>query len=242
MRLKSLVRPSFPVTTFTGALVLACLGTYPAQAATAPRETSEMSVVQDLASRLAGGDEEAHRDLERLNAMTDAERKRLGLFLTGENATDYARPDGVTTLSRDGRSIRKLGDAEWVTETSETTTRTADSTRVAKYNVHSSADETFKFAGISLTKTRVWGDYVTGSGKVLKTTGKGSQVLHNYQPLTEISTFDYAPLLSGGKALFRAKISVRRGPAPWLGGSWSTKEGIQYFRANGPGVYAHGWM
>ncbi|MFC6356177.1 hypothetical protein [Luethyella okanaganae] len=67
-------------------------------------------------------------------------------------------------------------------------------------------------------------------------------MLYNYQPLTDISTSDYAPQLSGGKALFRAKVTVKRGPAPGLGGNWSTKEAIAYFRANGAGVYASGWM
>ena len=49
-------------------------------------------------------------------------------------------------------------------------------------------------------------------------------------------------MISGGTATFKAKVTVNRGPAPGLGGSWSTKQAYHTVKANYIGtVLSNAW-
>lgn len=206
-----------------------------------------------LTDGVAAGADGAADNLDAFNSMTADESLGLAQYLTGETELSPVTPSDDATVSEAGTvTVATDGDAQWVTEAESTRsvagqaklgqTRAA-AAAAATYNVHSHADESFVFAGITVSKTRVWADYVTGSGVVKSIRDYGCQLVQNYEPTAEISTVEQSKSLSGGKATFKCKVTVKRGaPTPWGQITWSTRQAYQYMSVNGPGVYAHGWQ
>lgn len=105
------------------------------------------------------------------------------------------------------------------------------------------ATSAFLFAGIKISETKVAGTYTASGGTARSILSYSCTVTRNYDPLAEVSTDKSGSYIASGQATMECRVRVRRGvPTPWGQVSWSTKEAIQYLRANGyGGVVAHGW-
>lgn len=230
------------------AIALSALTASPAMAS-GGQGTSESSldqrqqVLDDFRASLAleaEADEVASRNLTLYDALEQAQRDELARYFLGE-ITPVLRQEATEILS-DATSVISDGDFSIESTASDSSQATRAVARATTYNVHSTADEEFRFAGILISKTRVWADYVTGSGRVLSTTNYGCQVLNNYDVFSEITVSQAGSSLSGGEATFLCNVVVRRGaPTPWGQINWSTASGIQFMTVNGPGVKARGW-
>lgn len=205
-----------------------------------------------LVSAAASGQPDAAQSLTSFDRLTTTQRAELARYLLGERPMPTIPPARATVV-RTGTSTTTAaeGDLSWTVTTGTTVmpvralgvSTSAVTPMATTHNVHSYYDSSFTFAGVTIIKTRVWGDYKTGSGRVLSITDYGCQVVANYEPTAQVSTSKQSSVLSGGKATFKCYVVVSRGaPTPWGQIAWSTKSSYQYMQVNGPGVEARGWM
>ena len=168
-------------------------------------------------------------DLKRFDALTAEQRDELAGYFLGD-ASRYNAADFKWSTTRS--SLAAPAGAAIAQPMAATTT----------YSVW--ATSAFLFAGVTITKTKVAGTYTASAGSATKVNAYACTVVTNYDPLASVSTAKNAGYISGGKAYLQCKVTVKRGlPTPWGTVSWSTREAIQYLRANGSGaVEASGWQ
>jgi hypothetical protein len=189
----------------------------------------------------APSDNVAAQSVARFDALTPAKRKTLALYLLGQFTPNVMKS---TIPAGGGQQSTVDGDFQQVAQASDPVGPASGKlfASAATYSVHSTADESFYFAGILISRTRVWADYTTGSGVVKSVQNYGCQVLNNYDIFSTISTSKAGQSLSGGSATFLCNVVVKRGvPTPWGTISWSTRTALQYLSVNGSRVTGHGW-
>lgn len=221
--------------------------------------SSEQSALSSLRAALAeagaAGSKVAATNLIAFDSLTSAQSLGLARYLTGKSGITAAGPSpAATTRVVGGITVSTDGDARWVSESRVAVPKDLHRAEAAKaratfapaavtYGVHSYTNESFAIAGITLSTTRVWADYVTGSGVVQRIRDYGCQLIFNFEPSAEITTTKQSQSLSGGKATFKCLVTVKRGiPTPWGQITTSTRQGYQYMSVNGRGVYSHGWQ
>lgn len=223
----------------TGGLTLA---SSPASALTATdaRTAALNSFRAELASQKDAGESTS---LASFDALGESERTELARYLTGETSLSATAPPADAAREQSGSSVvATAGNARWVSTVGEETEPDDATGRATTYKVHSYADETFTLVGITISKTRVWADYTTGSGIVKSLTDYGCQLVSNYDPFSSISVSKQSAILSGGKATYKCYVTVKRGvPSPWGQISTTTRSAYQYMQVSGPGVGGHGW-
>lgn len=219
------------LSTAIGVCMVAAGGT--AVAATAEEN---VSVLEEFASNLRmaaeDGDRQAMSDLSKFEQLSSDKRSELEAFLEGERVPSLSYGEGET-VALDGDFSRELKTSPSVTFYAAGGEKYIEST-----------DE-FKFAGISITKTKVSGSYETQPGVgATRVFGPYCDVVHDYQPLTEVKTNESNAYVSDGNATFLCAVEVKRGvPSPWGRISWSTKNATQGVVGDGNGnVINQGWM
>ena len=187
---------------------------------------------------------DAANNLARFDALSPEQRDELAHFLLGESTPHLTETDmtlgALQTTATDGdfQVMTTDGDFQW----NSTLSAPPATSTTTTYSVHATGDETFSFAGIVITRTRVWADYVTGSGVVKRIANYGCQAITNYDAFAEVKVSNAGSSLSGGRATFLCDVVVKRGvPTAWGHVSWSTRSGIQYLSVNGRGVTGHEW-
>ncbi|MDK8532199.1 hypothetical protein QP900_08820 [Corynebacterium marquesiae] len=204
--------------------------------AVAAAAEENVSVLGEFASNLRmsaeDGDRQAMSDLSKFEQLSSDQRSELEAFLEGKRVPNLNYGEGET-VATDGDFSREL-------KTSPSVTFYA-----AGGSKHIESWDEFKFAGISVTKTKVSGSYETKPGVgATRILGHQCTVVHNYQPLTQVKTDKSNAYTSGGNATFLCAVEVKRGwPSPWGRISWSTKNATQGVVGNGNGkVINQGWM
>lgn len=197
-----------------------------ASEATAPATVKNDALTQfenNLKKAAQAGDSTAKESLTAFGKMTQAQKDQLGSIMVDE---------GVVAAAQ------RAGSGVTMSETKDCQQPMA-AARSATYNVTSRCDKEFKFAGISVTKVRLTGTYVTGQGKVLRTTGVAPTVLHNYEPGSSIAFSNNSHWVSGGKGYFRTNVAVTRSLFGW---NHSTRSANLQLVTNGPGVVSCSWI
>ncbi len=220
----------------------------PAQGAPAAASSSpaggEEQALDDFRNQLAAASSvEARDDLARFDSLSATDRQTLERYLTGETSPWAITPSPRATTRVNGTTrVVTDGAARWISTVSDGHPETPPA-RGATYSVHSSADETFTLVGITISKTRVWADYRTGSGIVTNLVDYGCQLVSNYDPFSKIKVSRQSGILSGGQATYKCSVLVERGvPTPWGQVNTTTRSAYQFMRVAGRGISAHGWM
>lgn len=222
----------------SGLLTAAVLGTSilfasPATAATTTTPLEELRA--SLVAASASGDPVAAANVVAFDALTAAQRTELTAVLTGNSDATPEGPTADATVNNTATgTVAVDGDAQWVTTDSATPPppdRKDLSHTNAVYTRSIWGTQWFKFAGITMTETKVWGKYKTNGTRVTSVVDYGSNLVRNYQPLTSVQVNNQSAVISGGSVTFKAKVRVDRGPAPWIGFNWSSKE--QYHSVTG---------
>lgn len=169
------------------------------------------------------GESTARESLAAFNRMTQAQKDKLSNIMVTE---------GVIAAGA------RAGSGVTVSETKDCQQPMA-AARAATYNVTARCDKEFKFAGVSITKVRITGSYVTGQGRVLRTTGIAPYVLHNYEPGASISFSNNSHWASGGRGYFQSTVTVTRNIFGW---NHSTRSANLRLVTNGPGVVSCSWV
>ena len=168
----------------------------------------------------------------KLENLSFSQREELERYFNGERKVDLETVKGGK-LSVDGDFSREV-------KTGASLTNYA----VGGQKFIQSSSE-FKFAGISITKTKVSGSYNTEPGVgATQILSHQCTVEHNYQPLTKVNTQKGDAYANGGEATFLCSVEVTRGvPTPWGDVNWSTRNATQGVVGNGDGVVVkEGWM
>jgi hypothetical protein len=198
----------------------------------------------------AANDPSAAADLANFDALTAAQRSELAGYLLGD-ASLVTPPATASRSAVAGTNVAIKGDARWISSTGTSKAITPrlgqrsamTAMSAATYSVHSYADEVFNFAGITISKTRVWADCTTGSDVVLGISDYGCQMVQNYDLFSSITTSKQSGILSGGKATFKCYVVIERGaPTPLGQITWRTASAYQYMTVTGTGISAHGFM
>lgn len=227
----------------------------------APNALSEFE--RSLEVRSENGEVEAQLDQTRLQGLDEAELTELGEILAGESDISPFEPsEDALELTTDESIILKEGEAEWGIESFESSEydvtgstsgggvkataasfvspRAPEFTRVATVGKSVWGTQWFKFAGIKLTETKVWGNYSVKNGKITKITDYGCQVVKNIVPGKHVTTSKQSKSLTSSTATFKCKVRVERGAIKGM--NWSTREGYQTLKANAKGkVTSNGW-
>ena len=133
------------------------------------------------------------------------------------------------------------GDSVWTYSESETkTTIVASSATAAPLAAAFSTvtrnvwgTQSFAFAGITLTQTKVWGKYTTNGTTVTSIVDYGIQLVVNYQPFTYVTVTPQSATTNGVSVTFKGKVRVDRGPI--YGWYWSSAEAYHTVKANTSG-------
>jgi len=172
----------------------------------------------------AAGDSTAEDNLEKLHKLTDAEKIELDELMGGQ------REESPRLSWDEAQQTRQVSEPQ-----SKSSTQASK-----KHNIWGT--QAMTFAGIKLTETKVSATITTNGTKVTKVNSSSSKLVKNYQPLTNVTVADPSSKISGGKATVKAKVRVERGPAPGLGGNWSTKESYHTIVGSGKGkVVSNTW-
>lgn len=169
------------------------------------------------------GDSTAQQSLAAFSKMTQAQKDELSSVMVNEGVVSAAQ---------------RAGSGVTMSETKDCQQPMA-AAKSATYNVTSRCDKEFKFAGISITKVRLTGTYVTGQGRVLRTTGVAPSVIHNYEPGASIAFSNNSHRVSGGQGYFQTTVTVTRNIFGW---NHSTRSANQQLVTNGPGVVSCKWV
>ncbi|QAY64996.1 hypothetical protein ET495_17395 (plasmid) [Xylanimonas allomyrinae] len=202
---------------------------------------------ETLAKRAATTGDEGVAELARFDALDDSQRAELADFFLGINE-DTVKP-GATASATIGGDTSRVSEGNFTWESTEgssdgagsaltaRTARTARSAPTARATTKSVwVSHWFKFAGIKITEVKVAGTYTVSGGKATKINSYACTVVKNIDPMAEVTSSKNGSYIANGKANLECKITVKRGaPTPWGPIAWSTKEGIQFLRANGAG-------
>lgn len=203
-------------------------------ASAAPEEN--ISLLEAFASNLRvaaeQGDRQAISDLSKFEQLPSDKLSELEAFFEGKRFPNLNYGEGET-VATDGDFSRELKISPSMTYYA------GDGEKYIE-----SSDE-FKFSGISVTKTKVGGSYETKPGTgATRILGHQCNVVHNYQPFSEVKTDKSDAYVSSGNATFLCSVEVKHGvPSPWGRISWSMKNATQGVIGNGNGdVINQGWM
>lgn len=183
---------------------------------------------QKLATAAEGGDQSAIGSLKALDGLGNDKRAQLAGIILNEGVIQASqRPDS-------GVEVIRSGDC----------TNPAPSTRamaatLASYNVTANCDAEFTFAGVSVTKVRLTGSYVTGNGVVLSTSNATAYIMHSYEPGSAVSFSNFSHNVSGGRGNFQVTVTVTRSIFGW---NHSTRSANLRLVTSGPGVVSCGWV
>ena len=222
---------------------------------------------QELGVKANEGDEEAKLDLELLEDLDPSLRVELGEVLTGESEVSPFDPSEESVEeSTEDATVLTDGDAQWGFEYHETdeygqgyeaedeaveeaaTVVNAAFVSLNEPQIYTAAavgrsvwgTQWFKFAGIKLTETKVWGKYSSNKGKITKITDYGCQVVKNIVPGKNVTVSKQSKAFTSSTATFKCKVRVERGVIKGM--NWSTREGYQTLKANAGGkVTFNGW-
>ena len=194
--------------------------------AAAPATVKNKTLAQfesNLKQAARGGDSTAKESLAAFSKMTQAQKNELSDIMVNDGVVAAAQREGS------GVVMSEIKDCQ----------QPMAAAKSATYNVTSRCDKEFKFAGISITKVRLTGTYVTGQGRVLRTTGVAPAVIHNYEPGASISFSNNSHRVAGGKGYFQSTVTVTRNI---FGLNHSTRSANQQLVTNGPGVVSCKWV
>lgn len=180
-------------------------------------------------------------ELEQFDSLDGTQRNELANYFLGVDGS-VAPGDAAALTVEGGTTVLTDGDFTW--ESVEAPNAASGIVARAATSTKSTwATQWFKFAGITISETKVSGTYTVSGGKATKVNSYACTVVQNIDPLASVTSSKNAAYVSGGKATMECKVKVKRGvPTPWGHVSWSTKEAVQYLRATGAGrVEAHGW-
>jgi len=208
----------------------------------------------NLDQKVREGAPDASTERWRFDALSPSQLTQFSLYLTGD--IDPFASIGQTSAAGSGftdtRHVQHIGDFQLTAETNSDIGLGSQGGGVVGpsrlrmaatiYNVHSSYDYTYSFAGVKLIKTRVWADYKTQSGVLKSVTDWACQIVQNYDIQAEVSSTKQSRVLSGGVATFKSYVVSKRGvPTPWGQITTSTRSGYQYMKVNGAGIVSSGW-
>ena len=174
------------------------------------------------------GDATAQSSLATLDNLGEEKRAELSRILLDEGIIQASQRQGS------GVSVVKTGSC-----TTPPAAITGQPSVRATYNVTANCDSDFTFAGISVTKVRMTGNYVTGNGVVLSTSNVSAYVVHSYEPGASVSFSNFSHYRSGGQGYFQTTVTVTRSLFGW---NHSTRSGNLRLVTNGPGVVSCGWV
>lgn len=192
----------------------------------------ELRILDELTQKIAtaamAGDETAKESLSALGMLHKEQKTELARILLDEGIIQASQRPGS------GVEVVRTGEC------------TAPAERVrsrallrSTYNVTANCDAEFRFAGVSVTKVRLIGTYVTGSGVVLSTNGATASVVHSYEPGASLSFGNFSHYVSGGRGYFQTTVTVTRSIFGW---NHSTRSANLRLVTNGPGVVSCGWV
>jgi hypothetical protein len=193
---------------------------------------------REVLAERAAANPAGESDLEAFDALTADQRMDLADYFLGESETVEPTPNAEQSIAPDGSMTYTDGDLSW-----------GESALVPRQTMAATTSRSvwgtqwFAFAGIKITETKVSGTFTTSGGKASAISSYACTVVQNLDPMTQVKAAKNAAYVSGGKAYFKCKVTVKRGaPTPWGQVTWSTREAIQYVRAGGSGVVeANGW-
>lgn len=181
---------------------------------------------QKIASAAHAGDSAAKSSLDALDLLRKDKKSELARIILGEGVIEASqRPGSGVEVLRSGDC---LSPAKGVS---------AMAAVQATYNVTANCDADFTFAGVSVTKVRLTGSYVTGSGVVLGTNNASAYVMYSYEPGTSASFSNFSHYVSGGRGYFQTTVIVTRTIFGW---NHSTRSGNLRLVTSGPGVVSCG--
>lgn len=197
---------------------------------------NELSVLdqfyENLQLAVELGNDRATADLHRFENLSVDQKLDLESFFNGYRELNFSTLENDNTLRDGDFSLeRSLGVfASLISSTS---------------NRHIQSSDEFKFAGISITRTKVSGSYeaTTGAGAT-RILSHQCIVEHNYDPLAQVNSEKQDSYVSSGNATFLCRVQVRLGvPTPWGQINWSDRTASQGVVGNGNGVVINqGWM
>lgn len=219
---------------------------------------------QELDVQALAGDRDAEESRTQLENLDDDTLNELGEVLTGKSDISPVKPsiDAVETYTEDAILLTD-GYAEWGFASAESDVFLDDENvgeDQAVSVVHTSSGfsnhphvskaaavarsvwgtQWFKFAGIKLTETKVWGKYSVNRGKITRITDHGCQVVQNIVPGKHVTVTRQSKSFTAATATFTCKVRVERGAIKGM--NWSTREGYQLIKANAGGkVTFNGW-
>lgn len=232
---------------FTAVAVCAALNitASPAAAAESTQPLSQQEAVladfrSALVERAANSGSEGAAELETFDALDDAQRTELANYFLGTDGSLEPDEDAAVIVAGD-TMVLASGDFTW--ESVEASSGSGIAAKAASFTKSTWATQWFKFAGITISETKVSGTYTVSGGKATKVNSYACTVVRNIDPLAQVTSSKNAAFVSGGKATMECKVKVKRGvPTPWGQVTWSTRESVQFLRATGSGsVEAHGW-
>jgi hypothetical protein len=194
---------------------------------------AENKVLAELRANIAasaqGGDEIARSSLKALNQLSADKKTELARILLDEGVVQASqRPGSGVEIVQSGSCAPDGTPAPGTVSLMATT-----------YNVTANCDSSFTFAGVAVTKVRLTGNYVTGSGVVLRTTNVSAYTMFTYEPGLSISYSNLRHYVSGGRGYFQTTVTVTRSIFGW---NHSTRSSNLRLVTNGPGVVSCGWV
>lgn len=226
-----------------GAVALGCslMAASPAVASTGTSDDSSVVVLEEfragLSDRIASGVDGAEAELALFDQLTDAQRDELTSILVSDGAVlTQPTEESTVTVETPTEVVSTDGDLTWTEETGVT----GVAARAASRGVWH--ESTVAFAGITLNKVKVSGNYEYSGGKATKVLGYSCVVLEALGPTQQVTSKKNTAYISGGKAYFKCKVTSRWGvPTPWGQISWSQRESIQFVRGGAAGYETGGW-
>ncbi|MHA7188876.1 hypothetical protein ACX80N_01105 [Arthrobacter sp. MDT2-16] len=194
---------------------------------------AEKKVLAELRANIAksanGGDETARSSLKALNQLDEDKKTELARILLNEGVIQASqRPGSGIEIVQSGSCAPNGTPAPGSVSLMATT-----------YNVTANCDSTFTFAGVAVSKVRLTGNYVTGSGVVLRATNVSAYTMFTYEPGLAISYSNFSHYVSGGRGYFQTTVTVTRSIFGW---NHSTRSSNLRLVTNGPGVVSCGWV
>lgn len=193
---------------------------------------AENQVIAELRQKLASaantGDAAATSSLAALDVLGKDKKSELARIILGEGVVQASQRAGS------GVQVRRTGDC-----TSPAARASGMFSIQSTYSVTANCDADFSFAGVSVTKVRLTGSYVTGSGVVLSTSNATAYVMHSYEPGSSVSFSNFSHSASGGRGQFQTTATVTRSLFGW---THSTRSGNLRLVTSGPGVVSCGWV
>ncbi|MDY3049266.1 MAG: hypothetical protein SOR40_05775 [Rothia sp. (in: high G+C Gram-positive bacteria)] len=191
-------------------------------------ETAYNQFYASVKEKANSGDSGAVADLNKLDSLSAAQKQELGGYLSGTREVPQQTTGNVVIQKNESKEeILNHRGGRWMSP-SATATR----------NVW--AAQSFTFAGVKISETKIAGNYVVSNGRITQINSHSCYVTRSYNPMQTISSEKTSAYISNGTVVFECKVSSGYG-IPGYGGL-SKREAIQYLVANSAGgVIRGGW-